>query len=237
MITGGLVGDIEAAKRLIESLAPGHREVTPAVPLESDECRWFLRAVADNLVAFTDCPQDCFRRRKWNASGPDHFVTPSGRPRHLFSKPVGHIAWLNREYVPHLAAFAFAIIDRGYPRDACSFSLYRTFARDRIVKRAGQAYETDAEFYDPEGSITLQIEAKASPKQTAALAASVERHGRLADLPPSTAKEIEYVLDLAPQHLWVVGPGSIDPPAHVYRVQMLGNGDAALHLVSELPAA
>ena len=35
--------------------------------------------------------------------------------------------------------------------------------------------------------------------------------GRLAELPMGTVKEIEYVLDLAPRFLWVVGPGSVDP--------------------------
>ena len=51
--------------------------------------------------------------KKWDATDPDHFDTPSGRPRHLFSKPIGPQAWLNREYVPHIAAYAKAVIGHG----------------------------------------------------------------------------------------------------------------------------
>lgn len=130
-----------------------------------------------------DYPLDCFRSKKWNASGPDHFVTPAGNPRHLFSKPTEPEAWLNREYVPHIAAFAFAILQHGYDPGACSFSRYREFGRDLIPKRAGTTYETDAEFYDEAGAVHLQIEAKASTRQTSALAAELERHGTLTELP------------------------------------------------------
>jgi len=214
---------VQAATRLIESLAPpAHSSVPIRVPLEIDECRWFQWAVERDVVRFRECPGDCFRVKKWGASGPDHFDTPSGAPRHLFSKPVGEDAWLNREYVPHIAAFAYAIVEGGYDPARCSFSRYRKFARDLIVKRLGVGYETDAEFYDGVGRIYLQIEAKASTKQTASLAAAIEQHGLLTDLPTSAVKEIEYVLDLAPQYLWIVGPGSIDPPTHVYAVEPRG---------------
>jgi hypothetical protein len=35
-------------------------------------------------------------------------------------------------------------------------------------------------------------------------------------------KEIEYVLELRPSFLWVVGPGSIDPARHVFAVSVDG---------------
>lgn len=41
-------------------------------------------------------------------------------------------------------------------------------------------------------------------------------------MPANLAKEIEYVLDLAPRYLWVVGPGSIDPAHYVFAVEVDG---------------
>ena len=46
--------------------------------------------------------------------------------------------------------------------------------------------------------------------------------GSLTDLPVGTVKEIEYVLDLAPRFLWVVGPGSVDPATHMFKVTVDG---------------
>jgi hypothetical protein len=221
---------VVAATELIESLAPVRASVPIRTPLRTDESRWFVRAVEERVVRFERCPPSCFRRKRSGVPGPDHFVTPSGKPRHLFAKPEGPEPWLSREYVPHIAAFSFAILEHGYDRDRCSFSRYRKFERDVMVKKAGTSYETDAEFYDGAGRIHLQIEAKASERQTAALAESIEAHGLLADLPSSAAKEIEYVLDLFPRYLWVVGPGSLDPPRFIYSVERRGPLNAAFTL-------
>lgn len=174
------------------------------------------------MIRFRECDPACFRFTKWKATGPDHFDTPSGKPRHLFSKPIGPQAWLNREYVPHIAAYAKAVINHGYSIEHSTFSLYRKFTRDLISKRAGQIYETDAEFYDAEGHVHLQIEAKASTQQADKLAREMTRAGSLAELPIGTVKEIEYVLDLTPRFLWVVGPGSIDPATHLFKVTVDG---------------
>jgi hypothetical protein len=225
---------IAEATRLIERLAPAGRPVAVRPPLEADESEWFRAAVTEGVVVFEDCPADCFRLKKWAASGPDHFRTPSGKPRHLFSKPVGDVAWLNREYVPHIAAYAAAVLKHGYRRQRSSFSRYRTFSRDLIVKRQGQSYETDAEFYDDDGAVHLQIEAKASAAQTERLAAMIRRHGELAKLPSTAVKEVEYVLDLRPRYLWVVGPGSVDPPSHVFGVSVHGL-NAGFLAITELP--
>ncbi len=226
--------EIAAAEELVRSLAPAGQSVEVSVPLTADESEWFLQAKREQIVEFIECPSTCFRFKKWGVPGPDHFVTPSGKARHLFSKPVGPHASLNREYIPHIAAFAYAILDHHYDRTACSFSRYRKFSRDLIAKKAGTAYETDAEFYDGD-QVHLQIEAKASEKQTTALARAFEGHGTIDDLPASAAKEVEYVLDLAPRYLWVVGPGSIDPPRHVYMVELLGPLNAAFNRVESMP--
>lgn len=217
-----MVSDITRATSVIESLAPGGFACPIRIPLVEDECRWFLRAVDDGVVRFRECDSTCFRSKKWSTTGPDHFDTPAGRPRHLFSKPIGPQAWLNREYVPHIAAYAKAVIDHGYSTTRSSFSLYRTFTRDLISKRTGQGFETDAEFYDVERGVHLQIEAKASGQQAARLAGEMTRAGSLAELPIGTVKEIEYVLDLVPRFLWVVGPGSIDPARYLFRVTVSG---------------
>ncbi|MGQ0431253.1 MAG: hypothetical protein ACT452_02460 [Microthrixaceae bacterium] len=226
---------IAAATTLIESLAPRGAPVPIRTPLLADECRWFLRSVQAGVVEFDACTAACFRFKKWG-SGPDHFLTPAGKPRHLFSKPDDQQAWLNREYVPHIAAYAKAILHHGYDRDRSSFSRYRAFSRDLIVKKAGGNYETDAEFYGHDETLLLQIEAKASERQTQALARAIETHGSLRDLPTAAAKEIEYVLDLAPRVLWIVGPGSVDPARFVYEVHLDGPLNARFERIEDLPA-
>ena len=229
------ISEIADATGLITALAPGGAAVTIRTPLVEDESHWFLRAVREGVVSFIECPTGCFRTKKWGKAGPDHFDTPAGKPRHLFSKPVGPEAWLNREYVPHIAAYAYLILAEEYDRSASSFSRYRKYSRDLISKRVGSSYETDPEFYNPDGSLHLQVEAKASQAQTSRLAAAIEAHSNLVDLPESAVKEVEYVLDLGPRYLWIVGPGSIDPPLHVYEVSVNGL-NAHFHPVSAIPA-
>lgn len=210
------------AQKLIDGLAPLGAPVTWREPLRDDEARWFAAGLNNNVFEFSECRDDCFRYKKWSKRGPDHFETPSGSPRHLYSKPAETEAWLNREYVPHLAAYARAVLDFGYDKAASSFSLYRKFSRDLISKKRGGTFETDAEFYDADGNIHLQIEAKAQPNQIATLVNHLERASDLAELPPGLSKEIEYILDLRPKYLWVVGPGSVEPAPHVYGVEVDG---------------
>jgi hypothetical protein len=210
-------------RELLEGLTPGAVPMRMRTPFAVDEAAWFLRAVDAGIVRFRDCPVDCFRFRKYGVAGPDHFETPARKPRHMFSKPGDEMAWLNREYVPHIGAFGSAILSGGYDQSRSSFSVYRKFSRDLITKREGQSYETDAEFYGADGSIHLQIEAKASAPQTERLAAAIIQHGELDDLPVTAVKEVEYVVDLKPRFLWVVGPDALDPPRHVFAVEVVGN--------------
>jgi hypothetical protein len=51
---------------------------------------------------------------------------------------------------------------------------------------------------------------------------------------PIALKELEYVLDLAPRYLWIVGPGSVDPPTHVFHVTVDGQ-NARFERVGALP--
>jgi hypothetical protein len=129
---------------------------------------------------------------------------------------------LNREYVPHIAAYGYAILHAGYRRERSAFSQYRSFSRDLISKRAGQRYETDAEFCDVDGGLYLHVEVKTWSEQVEHIVAQLDTAAELRALPRSTVKELEYVLDLAPSYLWIVGPGAVDPPAHVFRMTVAG---------------
>jgi hypothetical protein len=174
---------------------------------------------------------------KWGgATGPDHFETAAGKPRHLFSNPAAERPDLNREYIPHIAAYARAVYDFGYDLALSRFSFYRKFSRNLLTKRAGGSYETDAEFDDGDGHLHLQIEAKREPREVDRLAAQLDAAGSLTELPPGTVKEIEYVLDLAPKYFWLVGPGSIDPARYVYAVEVNGL-NARFLAIDEVPRA
>ena len=122
----------------------------------------------------------------------------------------------------------------GYNQARSSFSLYRQFTRDLVHKTKGGSYETDAEFYDESGRIWLHVEVKKSAKEINAVAASIEACGSLQDLPAKVAKELEYVLDLSPRYLWLVGPGSIDPAYYVYEVKV-SLPPASLYRMTRLP--
>lgn len=226
----------EDLKRLLGELAPREAPLSRDPNLTRDESWWFLAGSNAELYGFETCPDDCPRYRRSGHRGPDHFLTFAGAARHLFSNPSSPQARLNREYVPHLAAVSRAIIDFGYPREHASFSKYRTFTRDLVHKRAGGSYETDAEFHDGTEKLRLQIEAKSDQDQTARLAEQVRYH-RLAQMEQASAKEIEYVLDLQPQILWIVGPNSVHPARFVFIVEVAGLdatftpvGEEALHV-------
>ncbi|MGH8923842.1 MAG: hypothetical protein ACRDWA_04240 [Acidimicrobiia bacterium] len=48
----------------------------------------------------------------------------------------------------------------------------------------------------------------------------LDQIAELRRLPQPAVKEVEYVLDLAPRYLWLVGPGTVDPPVQVFRVEV-----------------
>jgi hypothetical protein len=221
---------------LLHSLVPHGGPLVLRDPLAEDECRWFLVAVERGLVKFRECPRDCPRYVKRGAAGRDHFVTPSGAARHLFSGPDKTQPDFNREYLPHIAAWARAIFDFDYEKVWSRFSFYRSYSRDLLTKKRGGTYETDVECYDVNQRLVLQIEAKKDPQQVERLASQIYRAGSLGALPTGSAKEIEYVLDLSPQYLWIVGPGSIDPATHIFAVTVEGL-DAAFKPLSDVPPA
>src|SRR4051812_38952500 len=99
---------------VLSAAVPGGGPLLIRDSLEDDECRWFSAALDRSLLVLRECPPGCFRAKKWGVPGPDHFDTPDGNPRHLFSSPHAAVPSLNREYIPHIAAWARAVIDFGY---------------------------------------------------------------------------------------------------------------------------
>lgn len=208
---------------LLGELVPGGGALRAlTVPFENDECEWFVRGWEAALYPVGACPNTglkhtCSRDRL------DHFLTTSGRHRHLLTRwTVG--GWgLSREYVTHLGAFAKAILAYGYPQAGSLLSHYGRYSRDLLTRREGGSYEIDAAFpAGPGERPLLLIEAKAEPREVARWAAAIDAGATPADLVGIGFKEIEYVLDLAPQHLWLVGPGTVDPAANVWAVTVHG---------------
>lgn len=213
---------IAEARSVLEALVPrGCPFSAGSIPLSADECEWFLAGLKAGLLRFQTCIETCPRRARWKVSGPDEFLNPRGEPRHLFSAPHAPQPTFNREYLPHLAAHMRAILQFGYRGDRAALSEYRKFGRDLRAKLAGGSFEVDSLFYSASGHPILHIEAKSEPRQIARMARAIDGFRRLADLPGKVAKEVEYVLDLAPAYLWLVGPGTVDPEAHVWRVEVL----------------
>lgn len=206
----------------LQAIAPRNAPVTYPSALLPDEAHWFREAIEQRVLSVGDCRVDCPRRRRWKEMTRDEFLTPAGQHRHLFSLSASPGASLNREYIPHIAAVARAIIHFGFPRDRYSFSLYRTFQRDLVTKRRGQSYETDAEFYAADGSVQLHVEAKKTHAEVRRIAKTIEKCGSFTNLPAGCQKELEYVLDVAPRHLWLVAPGCIDPGQYVDAVRVDG---------------
>jgi hypothetical protein len=219
--------DIDWVQNYLSQIMPRGKELVIRDPLEEDECRWFRAAVENRIIEVRQCVLECSIRKKRGQPAGDEFVVTKGRmrkPRHLFelSKDPEKPANFAREYLPHIGAYARLILEFGYNQALSSFSLYRQFSRDLIFKKAGAWYETDAEFYDSESGLYLHIEVKKSPKETKAVTQSLNLDGSLSGLSKSHAKELEYVLDLKPGYLWIVGPGTVEPGKHVYSVNVYG---------------
>ncbi len=212
------LADVDWVVRFLKDVAPRGELQIRKEALFPDECKWFRAGVEERVVEFRECGEECPRRKKHGESWSDEFVCDGqSQPRHLFSlsKPVE----LNREYIPHVAAYTRMICDLGYDPLRSTFSYYRAFTRDLVVKKKGQSYETDIEFLDRGGAVYIEVEVKKSQEEIEKLAAAVEGIPTSGRMPKAVAKEIEYVLELQPEYLWLVGPGSVDPERHVYSIE------------------
>jgi hypothetical protein len=211
-------------------------KLVPLTRFEDDERRWFQAGVEQGVFQFKTCIQSCPRLKEWKFSGSDEFITPSGGTRHLFNfqRNPENTCFLGREYIPHIAAVSRLIIEKNCDRTRYSFSSYQSFGRDLYSKKLGGSYETDAEFYDASNSLFLHLEAKKSRDDTEALARDIGSDTEFGAMKERHRKELEYVLDLVPRYLWLVGPGLIDPEEFVYEVQVDGL-NATFTRIEKLP--
>lgn len=204
------------------------------VALCADEAEWFVRGWEAGIYPVTECPERglvgvCLPGRR------DHFHTTAGKHRHLLTRWSEGGWGLSREYVTHLGAFARASLHYGYPLAGTLLSHYGRYHRDLIERRRGASYEIDAAFSGPDRRLALLIEAKSDPRAVARWAAAIDDGATPAQLVGIGFKEVEYILELEPAHLWLVGPGTVEPAAHVWAVAVDGL-DADFRRVPDVPA-
>src|SRR3954447_10482231 len=106
-----------------------------------------------------------FRFKKYGVAGPDHFETPAGKARRMFSKPGDGMAWLNRGYVPHIGAFGSAIMAVAYDLSRSSFSWYAGSVATSSPSAWARATRRTLSSTAPTVPFTLRIQAKASAPQ------------------------------------------------------------------------
>ena len=243
-----LEDDIQWTQTYLSKILPQGKDLIIKDPLQTDECRWFRAAIVNNIIDVRRCGPGCsiWKARQGRVTHEDmiphdEFIVSKGikrKARHLFEvtrDPNNRITFA-REYLPHIAAYARLILALGYDQASSSFSLYRTFSRDLNFKKNGGSYETDAEFYDRGGGLYLHVEVKKDSKETEAVVNGLNSTGSLDGLNSTQLKELEYVLDLKPRYLWIVGPGSADPEKYVYSVKVEGL-EAKFERMGRLPLA
>lgn len=227
---------IEWVAEYLAGLHPREGELALKDKLLGDECRWFKEAIEKGVVVVRPCGPGCELNTDPDHPRKDEFIVPHqpDRVRHLLSVERSGGVSVNREYIPHITAYARAVLALGYPVERSSFSRYRKFLRDALHKEKGQSYETDAEFYDADGNVYLHLEVKKNAASAEKIVEDIHRSWKLGDMPDPAVKELEYVLDIRPKYLWIVGPGSVDPEEAVYEVSMEGE-DARFKVVDSLP--
>lgn len=203
------------------------------VALCDDESRWFVLGWEAGLYPVGSCPLVglagvCLPGRR------DHFSTTAGKHRHLLTRWSEGGWGASREYVTHLGAFARAVLHYGYPQAGSQLSHYGHYRRDLIERHRGGSYEIDAAFPGADGQPSVLIEAKAEPRAVARWASAIDAGATTSDLVGLGFKEVEYVLELEPGYLWLVGPGTVDPARHVWAVAVDGV-NAEFQAVDDLP--
>lgn len=223
------------AMTIVNELVPDGGPLRPlTVPLEIDECEWFVRGWEADLYPIAGCPKLGVK----GTCGPgrlDHFLTTAGRHRHLLTRWTEGGWGLSREYVTHLAAFSRAVLEFGYLAEGSMLSHYGRYRRDLVTRRAGGSYEIDVCFPSAgDEQPLLLIEAKAEPRDIARWALAIDAGATATELIAVGFKEVEYVLELAPRHVWLVGPGTVDPARHVWAVRV-DRLDVRFTRVSDVP--
>lgn len=130
---------------------------------------------------------------------------------------------------------AARVLDFGYRAEDSMPSHYGRYRRDLVTRRAGGSYEIDVCFPSAgDEQPLLLVEAKAEPRDIARWALAIDAGATATELIAVGFKEVEYVLELAPRHVWLVGPGTVDPARHVWAV-MVDRLDVHFTRVSDVP--
>jgi hypothetical protein len=205
--------DIEWVRALLAKIVPRKDPLVVRTKLEEDECHWFRMAIEHDIIRIQPCTPHCGRNQELGTQRIDEFIVPhqAENRRHLFE--LKHPACLCREYIPHIAAYAKAVLHNNYPLKSSSFSRYQMFNKDVLTKKKGQSFETDAEFHMQDCTVFLLIEAKSSRSEVDKVVKSITNPQNQAPL-----KEYENILALHPKWLWFVGPGTVDPAIHIFMV-------------------
>lgn len=201
-----MTDEMRAAESLVRALAPSGHEVPIPEPLALDESRWLVLAVEKGLLEFTRCTGSCGRTGA-ESSARDHFETGSADPHHLFTRVGEQRVALRREYVPAIAAYARAVLDLGYDTEGSVLL----------------GPPSEGEFRDRDGSVQLQIVAKSDRQLTRRVASALDACDTLVGLRPEMAREIHGVTVTKPRFLWLVGPNTVEPAGHVFRVAPKGH--------------
>lgn len=173
------------------------------------ESYWFRKAIENGLLRVTECTQECTRHKTHWSVVKDHFTMSKGimkKPRHLMSVDKKGNITLNREYIPHIAAYARLILEKGFDQERSAFSGYHG------------SNEIDGEFIDQDGNLFLLLEVKKDTPKTNKLIKELTS-GFLEDIQNTNKKESKYILDFAPQYLWIVGPETVDMNEGVFYIE------------------
>jgi hypothetical protein len=130
---------------------------------------------------------------------------------------------LHREYLPAIAAYARAVLDLGYDAAGSVLLGRRSPLRRRLHRFTADHVQADGEFRDPDGSVQLYIVAKSDRQLTRRVATALDACDNLVALRPEIAREVCGVAAVKPRFLWLVGPNTVEPARHVFRVATKGD--------------
>lgn len=236
--------EMRAAESLVRALAPKGCAVPISEPFALDESRWLLRAADKGLIEFSQCTGSCSPSVSRPSASGDHFEADDGEPHHLFTETDERHATLHREYVPAIAAYARAVLDLGYEAEACRLltshePTRRLHRRRRPIRPRDQSDPTRATSYvelcRPDGSVHLLVLAVGNRRATRRLATALDVTPTLALLAAPHSSEADRIMSSAPSFVWLVGPSTIEPESHVFRVQGTGT-DTGVSRVRSVPA-
>lgn len=201
-----MTGEMRAAESLVRALAPSGHAIPIPEPFAVDESHWLLLAVEQGLVEFGPCPATCREHESRFEGRSDHFDTDDGEPHHLFAGRGDEVV-LRRDHVAAIAAWTRAVVELGHRREQST------------LLRAHNRRMVHARFDADDGKAHLLIEARPDRQSVRRLATALDASGSLKRLRPDVAAELAHVATIRPAYLWIVGPSTIDPAVHVFRIE------------------